>query len=179
MYDRENKDSATKDPVFAKLITLLTGSPTDKPAKVPAKILWLRESGHKDAIDQEHKKAVEYWATTRPAVLTSKDKAAPLRLHNQIVTREWNKLSVTERGEWEERSTRLHKEAVRLWVEETVDFSDEPAERQRYDFPRICLHGILMALVQVHKQRYLFPSAHLGCCQRSNWMGSHSDGWWT
>lgn len=107
---------------------------------MPAKILWLRESGRKDAIDEEHKRAVQDWSATRPTVLSSKDKATPLRLHNQIVTRHWNDLSDMERAEWEERASRLHKEAVRLWVEETVDFSDEPAERQRFALSHCCLH---------------------------------------
>ena len=136
MYDRENKEGTTKDPAFAKLIALLTGSAADKPAKTPAKMLWVKESGAKPSIEEEHKKAVEDWAATRPAVLSSKDKATPVQLYNQIVTRWWNRLSDMEREEWEEKSKASHKEAVRLWVEETVEFSDEPAERQWYVLPK-------------------------------------------
>lgn len=131
MYDKEHKTAANKDPVFAKLITLLTGTTADKPPKIPAKRVWLEKSGKKADIDKEHKAAIHSWGSQRTAVIAGKEKAKPLELHNQIVTREWNKLSVDEHKEWEETAIANHKEAVKKWVEETVDFSEEAEDRQK------------------------------------------------
>lgn len=123
---------ASKDPAFTKLITLLTGTAADKPSKIPAKRIWLKESGCKVAIDKEHKAAVLAWALKRASgVISSKEKAKPLELHRQIVTREWDNLQDSERDKWEEKAVARHREAVGRWVEETVDFSTEPEERQK------------------------------------------------
>lgn len=64
-------------------------------------------------------------------MIAGKEKAKPLELHNHIVTREWKKLSPEEHREWEEKAVADHKEAVRKWAEETVDFSEEPEARQK------------------------------------------------
>lgn len=132
VYDKENKSAASKDPAFAKLITLLTGTAADKPSKIPAKRIWLEESGCKEAIDKEHKVAILAWSSQRASgVMSGKEKARPLELHRLIVTREWDKLQDSERDKWEDKAVARHREAVGKWVEETVDFSVLPEDRQK------------------------------------------------
>jgi hypothetical protein len=121
--DMDPKESGAQNP-YRLLMHKLTGTSTQKPRLKTATNVWRKTQ--RSEIDAEVKKITEHTQLARSALAATRDKVA----------REmFDKLPEAEKAQWFEQAKEEHEAALARWKEDNEgNFSEAPADRQRYAF---------------------------------------------